>query len=162
MQRMLFSLKRAHQSLLRFCRHALKGTGLTAARYDMLHALRGRKNGVAQRWLEELLGVTGATVSRMLGSLEDLGLVRREVDPSDRRCNWVWLTDEGLERLEAAYERVVRPGWVRFALDWTLVTRKPGHIFPHRVCYREMMELDVHLVNLRRGFADTGSLTYKR
>jgi DNA-binding MarR family transcriptional regulator len=148
--------------LLRFCRHALKGTGLTAARYDLLHALKRWKYGVAQRYLEQILGVTGATVSRMLGSLEELGLVRREVDPSDRRCKRAWLTKEGLACLEAAYDRVVRPGWVRFALDWALGPRRPGDIFPYRFSYPEMSELDRYLVMIRRGFADTGHLTYTR
>ena len=158
-----FALKRAWQSTMRFCRFVLKNMGLTAARYDMLHALKLQgKYGLRQGRLEEILGVTRATVSRMLRSLEMLGFVRRQADPLDRRCKRVWLTDEGFECLDSAYKRIVRPGWVQFALDWTMGTRRPGDIFPKRFCREEMAELDRHLWNLRRGFADTGSLRYPR
>ena len=162
MNNLSFSLKRAHQSALRFFRKVLEDTGLTPARYDMMHALRPKKFGMGQKKLERVLGVTRATVSRMLASLEEHGLVRREIDPADRRCKIVWLTDEGRARLEAAYKLIVRPGWVRFAFDWVLGTRRSGHIFPPRFCDAEMAELDGHLRNLRRGFADTGSLSYPR
>ena len=162
MNRMLFSMKRAHQSALRFSWHVLKGTGVTPARYDLLHALRKNKNGMRQKHLVRVLGVTRATVSKMLGSLEELGFVRREVDPSDRRCKIVWLTDEGLARLDAAYEKIVKPGWVQFAFDWVLGPRRPGDIFPPRFCHQEMAELDGYLWKVRRGFADTGSLVYPR
>jgi DNA-binding MarR family transcriptional regulator len=162
MNRLSFSLKRAHQAALRFARHALDGTGLTPARYDLLHAVKLRKGRMSQRDLERVLGVTRATVSRMLASLEELEFVRREVDPTDRRCNIVWLTAEGAACLEATYRKVVRPGWVRFAFDWVLGTRKPGDIFPPRFCFQEMWELDQRLWPIRRGFADTGSLSYPR
>jgi DNA-binding MarR family transcriptional regulator len=161
MNRLFFSLKRAYQATLRFSRRALRDTGLTAARYDLLHALP-KKRSMRQRDLERVLGVTRATVSRMVGSLEELGFVRREVDPDDRRCKIVWLTEEGAARLEAAYKKVVKPGWVRFALDWTLGPRRHGDIFPPRFCFKEMWELDQRLWPIRRGFADTGSLSYPR
>jgi DNA-binding MarR family transcriptional regulator len=162
MNRLMFSLKRAHQAALRFARRALKHTGLTAARYDLLHAVKLAKGRISQRDLERVLGVTAPTVSRMLGSLEDLGYVQREVDPADRRCNIVWLTAEGAERLEATYNKVVKPGWVRFALDWVLGPRGPGDIFPPRFCFAEMWDLHQRLWPIRRGFADTGSLSYPR
>ena len=165
MNRLLFSLKRAHQATLRFSRHALKGTGLTQARYDLLHAVKLKKGCISQRELDEVLGVTRATVSRMLGSLEELGFVRREVDPRDRRCNIVWLTAEGAACLQATYDKIVRPGWVRFALDWVLGprgVRGPRGIFPPRFCFEEMWDIHQSLWPLRRGFADTGSLSYPR
>ena len=162
MHRIFFALKRAWQSTLRLCRFALKDMGLTAARYDLLHALRRMKDGMTQKELRTILGVTRPTVSRMLRSLEALGLVRREVDPRDRRRKVVWLTDEGTAAYDAAYKKIVRPGWVRFALDWTLGTLRHPNLFPPRFCYEEMMELDMHLWKVRRGFADTGSLSYPR
>src|ERR1700759_2931477 len=138
MHRLHFSLRRGHQAVLRFARRVLEDTGLTPARYDLLHGLRKNKGGMRQKHLVRVLGVTRATVSRMLGSLEELRIVRREIDPSDRRCKIVWLTDEGLAFLDGAYEKVMKPGWVQFALDWALGTRRPGDIFPPMFCHEEM------------------------
>ena len=159
---LFFDFKRAHHSALRFARFALRGHPLTPARYDMLHALRGKKEGMAQKGLVEVLGVTRPTVSRMLRSLEELRFVRRQVNPMDRRRKDVWLTDEGLAALDAAYNEIVRPGWVRFALAWTLGTRRNGNLLPPVFCHEEMAELDGHLRKIRRGFADSGSLSYPR
>jgi DNA-binding MarR family transcriptional regulator len=160
MQKHAFALKRAFQSTLRFFRFVLQGTGLTVARYDMLMAVKGEKHGMSQKRLRQVLGVTRATVSKMLRSLEALGLVRREVNPWDRRRKDVWLTEEGAARLEATYKKIVRPGWVRFALAWVLGTRQNGNLLPPPFCDDEMMELDRHLWAIRRGFCDTGSLSY--
>src|ERR1700744_3159134 len=94
----LFSLKRAHQATLRLTRYVTEPFGLTPARYDMMCALKQRqKYGMPQKELAFVLGVTGATVSRMLDSLEDLGVVRRGRCAYDRRRNDVWLTNLGLK-----------------------------------------------------------------
>ena len=163
MHKLLFSLKRAHQSTLRFSRQMLDKKGLTPARYDLLHALKlRRENGISQRHMKTVLGVCRATVSRMLGSLEELGLVRREVNPFDRRCKHVWLTDEGFARFQGAYDPIVRRGWVQYAVNATLGTGGyPEGIVP-KYCVKKMAELDGHLWALRRGFGDTGSLGYPR
>ena len=50
---------------------------------------------MTQRELRKALGVSGPTVSRMLGSLEELGLVEREVSDLDRRERYVMLTNAG-------------------------------------------------------------------
>ena len=162
MQKHAFALKRAYQSTLRFFRFVMKGTGLTVARYDMLFAIKREKGCISQKQLRLILGVTGPTVSKMLDSLEDLGLVRRTVNPVDRRGNDVWLTKEGAARLEATYREIVKPGWVLFALAWVLGTRKNGNLLPPRFCDKELFELDRHMWRIRRGFCDTGSLNYSR
>jgi len=163
MHKIFFSLKRAHQSTLRFSRKLLPKFGLTAARYDLLHALKFRRAyGMSQKYLTRVLGVTGATVSRMLLSLEELGFVRREVCRGDRRCKDVWITSEGFARLQSAYDKVVKPGWVQFAVAWVLGTRAHASLLGARYCVEEMVEIDRHLWSLRRGFADTGSLGYPR
>src|ERR1700761_5974996 len=103
MQKHAFALKRAFQSTLRFFRFALKGTGLTVARYDMLFTIKRAKGCISQKQLREILGVTRPTVSKMLDSLEELGYVRRVIHPLDRRCKDVLLTEEGRARLGATY-----------------------------------------------------------
>ena len=159
MEKRMFALKRAWQSTVRFCRFVLKGMGLTVARYDMLFAVKCAKGVISQKRLRLILGVTRPTVSKMLRSLEKLGFVRREVNPMDRRCKDVWLTEEGAAELEAVYKKIVRPGWVHFALAWTMGPWT-GKLLPPRFCDEEMLELDRHLWRIRRGFCDTGSLSY--
>jgi DNA-binding MarR family transcriptional regulator len=161
MQSALFGLKRAHHSALRFCRLMLTDKNLTPAQYDMFQALkRWREFGMRQRGLHRVLGVTRQTVSEMLGSLERRGLVRREIDPTDRRCKIVWLTDEGFARLEAAYDPIVKHGWVRAAVDMTLATGGNVDVAVSSDGAEEMRELEGHLWSFRRAFCDTGSLTY--
>lgn len=157
-----FALKRAYYSTLRFSRAALEGTGLTQPRYDLLQVLWGQESGVGQKRLRLILGVNRSSVSEMLCALEELGYVRREIDPNDRRCKIVWLTEAGAALLKAAYDAIVKPGWVRFAFDWVLGPREYGDLFPQRSCHREMAELDKLCWAIRRGFADTGCLRYRQ
>ena len=79
MNAIFFGLKRAYHGTLRIYRHALARQGLTAARFDLLYAAREyRRHGVRQSSLRRALGVSAPTVSRMVASLEALGLLRRE------------------------------------------------------------------------------------
>ena len=121
---------------------------------------RWQKHGMPQKELVYVLGVTGATVCRMLDSLEELGVVVRERCAYDRRRNDVWLTDLGLRVLEAVLKLIVRPGWIHFALAWAMGTMGRWDRLPPRYCYRELAQLDPHLVKIRIGFCDTGCLVY--
>jgi len=47
----------------------------------------------------EAIGVDKATVSRQIAQLQDLGLVTRTSDPSDRRAQSVALTDVGQSKV---------------------------------------------------------------
>ncbi len=58
--------------------------------------------------LAEMAGVTRATMTGLIDTLERDGLVRRESDPADRRAMLVHLTDEGL-----AFSRDMLPGYFR-------------------------------------------------
>jgi DNA-binding MarR family transcriptional regulator len=49
--------------------------------------------------LAEREGVAPSTLSRIVATLEDAGLVTRTPDPSDRRSSWMSLTDDGRRRL---------------------------------------------------------------
>lgn len=47
-------------------------------------------------------GVSAPTATRVVASLEDLGLITREIDPQDRRSAYVSLTDAGRRKLDWA------------------------------------------------------------
>lgn len=47
-------------------------------------------------------GVSAPTATRVVASLESLGLIGRETDPQDRRSAYVSLTDAGRQKLEWA------------------------------------------------------------
>ena len=81
-----FGLKRAYHGTLRVTREALAKLGLTPARFDLLYIVAKEGGTLLQRELQRALGVVAATVSRMLTSLEELGLVEREVVEEDHRC----------------------------------------------------------------------------
>ena len=74
MHHIFFSLKRTHHRALAYSRQLSIPYGLTPARFDMLYAIdRHRDSLLWQSHLRRLLGVTAATISRMVRSLEALG-----------------------------------------------------------------------------------------
>jgi DNA-binding MarR family transcriptional regulator len=160
MHAICFGLKRAHHSTVRISRPMLAKMGLTAARFDLLYTLMRRRDGMLQSKLQRKLGVVRATVSRMLGSLEKLGLVERRRDTIDHRRKLVLLTPHGRERITAAHKDLTRSGWAQLAIDSALGAdgrRDPWYRGP---CVAEMATLEDLLGALRRGFYDTGSLEY--
>jgi DNA-binding MarR family transcriptional regulator len=115
MDALSFRFKRAHWSAVRVGNKAFEKAdvdAMTAARFDILFLLHRqapkmpRSGGacMAQPALRAALGLSGATISKMLKRLTELGLVRRTRDLVDRRRNLVWLTAEGLGRIRAALQ----------------------------------------------------------
>ena len=121
MHAILFGLKRAWHGSLRTTRHALATLGLTAARFDLLYAAHVRDRSVTQRELRRALGVNRTTISRMLGSLEALGLITRERACVDRRTREVSLTAEGRSRIRRAIVRLIDSGAAQLAVDCAVV-----------------------------------------
>ncbi|WP_433492267.1 MarR family winged helix-turn-helix transcriptional regulator [Nocardia grenadensis] len=58
--------------------------------------------------LAEAAGMTQQSMGELVGQLELAGLVRREIDPQDRRARRVVCTGTGLAALEMAGERIAR------------------------------------------------------
>lgn len=107
MHAVFFGIKRAHLEVVhRLARGLLKGTGLTAARFDLMRivCLRPGVRQVSIRWL---LGVSAPTVSRMVKALEESGLLERNVDHRDCRCRVVRPTAAGREAVAMAMARTV-------------------------------------------------------
>jgi DNA-binding MarR family transcriptional regulator len=59
--------------------------------------------------------VAPPTITKVVGKLEDRGLVQREADPSDRRITRVVLSERGERWLEADRER--RHAWLADRID---------------------------------------------
>jgi DNA-binding MarR family transcriptional regulator len=163
MHAVFFGLKRAHHSVLRVTRSALTQMGLTAARFDLLYAVgvRRRYRGMRQRTLQRVLGVGRTTVSRMLASLEQLGLVKREIDGLDRRQKLVQLTTLGRWRIAFAHRHLTRSGWAQLMLDSALC----GNFESSGWCSlgETMMataKIDGMLNVIRRAFWDHATLHY--
>jgi DNA-binding MarR family transcriptional regulator len=161
MHAIFFGLKRAHHGTLRITRKVLAAVGLTAARFDLLYAIKVKRYGMIQSALRRALGVSRATVSRMLASLEELGLVRREVATADRRQRWVTLTTKGRWRIAFAHRQFTRSGWAQLAIDSALASQHAEYRWCDEVACREATaSLHVMLDDLRRGFHDFATLDY--
>jgi DNA-binding MarR family transcriptional regulator len=158
----LFGLKRAWQSSLRVSRQAFAALGLTAARFDLLYAMEyyERRTGVEllQSELRRELGVSRTTVSRMLASLEALGLVKRE------RATWVdgrtWsvrLTRRGRARIRLGMRRLVRSGAAELVVDTAL-----GGVrwYDESVTFGAMEWFESFMRRIRRAFGDFARLHY--
>jgi DNA-binding MarR family transcriptional regulator len=81
---------------------AFRPYGLSRAGFDVLAALRrsGAPYRIPQKSLMGALMRTSGTVSFRIDRLERDGLVRREMDPTDRRNVFVSLTPEGKRLME--------------------------------------------------------------
>jgi DNA-binding MarR family transcriptional regulator len=161
MNAIAFGTKRAFHAFVRFTRKHLARHSLTAARFDLMYAVHGdprRKEsyGTFQNELPAKLGVTAGVVSRMLRSLEELGLVTRKPPSCDRRQRHVTLTDAGLTRLRDA---------------WSLLVRMVRRYVHEAICFGQhrdpeqrfmrFAELESYLRALRHDFGDTATLYYR-
>src|SRR5690606_3770479 len=80
-------------------------------------------DGVGQALLAERMGLSKQAVQQFLDQLETLALIRREIDPADKRAKLVFITDAGVLALatrreaERQAERQMRDVLGRKGLD---------------------------------------------
>jgi DNA-binding MarR family transcriptional regulator len=162
----LFELKRAFHASLKFSFRALRPHGVTPARFDMMFVLysewrsgssRYRNAPVDQTMIRKKLGVSRATVSRMLQSLEALQLVRRTPSFADRRTREVRLTLRGLALFRRAMLATVGTGIVDLAIRCIVA---PLSWFSDRDSEADIRRLEERLYKLARAFGDDARLTY--
>ena len=162
MNQQFFNIKRAHYSVLRQMRRPLAQFGLTPARFDLMHALNHSYYFTYQSSLHRALGVCRSVVSRMLRSLEKLGMITRS-RPSkairgDQRRLLVRLTDKGRQAVCDAY-RCLRRAAQRL-LEYAIVRAFTGHGWTVDDGFRATCELEALLEALRADFGDTATLSY--
>jgi DNA-binding MarR family transcriptional regulator len=100
-----FALKRLQQALRSRMDAALAEHGLSAPQYAVL-ALLDEHPGISNAELARRSFVAAPTMLRLLGSLDDAGLVSRAARTPELRTRGVALTDTGRARLAAATPRV--------------------------------------------------------
>jgi MarR family transcriptional regulator, organic hydroperoxide resistance regulator len=164
MNAIFFGLKRAFHGTLRIARPMLTSLGLTAARFDLLYALMGsdRTFGRYQSRLRKKLGVSRPTISRMLRSLEERGLVSRERSRLDRRQLDVRLTDSGRALIRLAHRLLTESGWAQLAVDSALgATSMANRWYDPMHCLMETDRLEGTLKKLREAFGDFATLYYQ-
>ncbi len=164
MNALFFGSKRAFHGILRVTRKPLKSLGLTAARFDMMYALvysvgcRTSRGAVGkQSDLRRVLGVTAPVVSRMLRSLEALGLVtrRRATCNGDRRQRYITVTEKGMHCIQTA-RQALRRSSTRLLCEAICFGqhRDPAERF------LRMCQLESYLDSMRRHYGDTAHLAY--
>ena len=82
--------------------------GLKQSEFDTLTQLFLSGRPLTQAELKKRLLTTKGSVSLMLSKMEKEGLLRREGDKRDRRCQLVILTDAGKEFVEPRLERHIK------------------------------------------------------
>ncbi|WP_166245412.1 MarR family winged helix-turn-helix transcriptional regulator [Paenibacillus turpanensis] len=90
-------------SQVRKLEEKLEPLGLTLGRLCLLYALQRAGKPALPSELGDDLAVTRANISGLLNALEKAGLVRRELDLSDRRRVFVHMTPQGEKLLELAW-----------------------------------------------------------
>ena len=116
MGKIIFGGKMFFLGTNRLLRPWLLPFGLTPARFNMMIAIASQRGGIPQHLLRSLLGVSTATICRMLKSLEKLGYVRRTPHPANPRRRWLTLTAAGAFRLREAVIDIVDS----VALPWSI------------------------------------------
>lgn len=94
---MRFTFKRLGLLCGKAARACARVVGLTSARLDFLTILLAGERIQVQ--IAAILCVAEPVVSRMVRALERLGWVERRLDPRDRRCKIVSLSEAGRQRL---------------------------------------------------------------
>jgi MarR family transcriptional regulator, transcriptional regulator for hemolysin len=86
---------------------ALAEAGGSASTWQVLLLVRSQNWGT-QSEMAEQMGITGATLTHHLNSLEERGLVRRWRETSNRRVQRVELTEAGIELFDRLREVALR------------------------------------------------------
>lgn len=121
----LFALKRAYQATRHALEAQLHSKGVTAAQFDVLKLLLlpdpeapVPPAGLDQRAIQSDLGITSATLTRLLAGMERRGLVSRSPNPEDSRGKRVSATAKArklfarlMEEGEAAFHARVFHGF---------------------------------------------------
>ena len=83
---------------------SMRSIGLSSAQLRILACIAD--NGRPQKDIERGFSMSRATVSSLVDSMEEMGLLQRERMPGDGRMRRIVITDSGREKLRAAGEQM--------------------------------------------------------
>ena len=109
--------QRAHERLDQF--------GLYRGQPPVLFAL-WEKDGQTHSELAEKLGITPATITRMIQRMEKAGFLQRQPDPGDQRLSRVYLSETGRAvraQLEANFQQMEIETFQGFSAEEQIVLR---------------------------------------
>ena len=98
-----FLVSQLGYAVTRRFRSELEGLSLEPRHFALMRGIEAAGN-LSQQALGESLQIPASSVVALLDGLEENGLVRRCLDPTDRRVHFVELTEEGRVVLAAAVE----------------------------------------------------------
>jgi DNA-binding MarR family transcriptional regulator len=155
-----FGLKRAFQATLKVNRPLLERHGITPARFDLLYCIHQRQSyTVLQSEVRKALGVARPTISRMVRSLQELGLVTRGPDCTDRRQKPLRLSVAGKKVVRRVLRKLVRADVVGRCVRGAFAYPKPPPSKRWTPIYL-IENLDRTLEQFRRSFGDLATLAY--
>jgi MarR family transcriptional regulator, 2-MHQ and catechol-resistance regulon repressor len=98
----LLNLLRTSDCLHRRLQLEVRAWGVTSTQYNVLRILRGAQpQGLTCAAIGSHMVTAEPDLTRLLGRLKTLKLVRQQRDRRDRRKVWTQITDAGLELLKA-------------------------------------------------------------
>jgi DNA-binding MarR family transcriptional regulator len=107
--------RRFHQICLGVTAEILDGEDITPIQWGVMAAIL-EEPGSGQRHIAKRVGIDPVTLGQLIDALEKNGLVKRQIDPGDRRSRKVFLTRRGTElryrlrpSLLEVQERVLAP-----------------------------------------------------
>jgi DNA-binding MarR family transcriptional regulator len=107
--------RRFHQICLGVTAEILAREDLTPLDFGVMAAVLEQPGG-GQRQVAKSMGVDAVNFGQMVESLERKGLIKRQIDPDDRRARQLYVTSRGLDlrrrlrpSLLAAQERLLKP-----------------------------------------------------
>jgi len=102
-----YNIKAAWHSIARmYNQQALKYNGTMSIGFALLNI--HSDEGTPATKIGPLMGLEARSVTRLLNSMEEKGLVYRRSDKSDKRCVRILLTKEGKKNKEKSKETVLR------------------------------------------------------
>ena len=149
MHAILFGIKRAFRTSVQVLFGLLEEFELTPARYDLLFIVR--EHGI--RWMSDVrrrLGVTAATVSRMVDSLVERGIVTVRRPPEDRRQLEIVLTPKGDECMRRAMAKYRDSGGIDLFVESMFPPTGEG-------ARERMLVFDNRLRDVRKACGDTST-----
>ena len=145
-----FTLKRAHFVSQRLLQRFATKAKLTPARFDLIFVLqRNRFQQPFQSYVAQFVGVSRATICKMVRRMREAGMIELSVDPKDRRRRRISLTAFGA-RCYARLDEMRCSGKIARAVRYAWRTARLSR-HEKLLC---MMEIDERVGRYCRGLGD--------